>query len=188
LRLGSPLPPASGVGTYSSAQALVGCDAVNCPIGNTTASQLGIASLTSAISPDPLTWTVAFRAGTNILNQPSATRDYYLGVPPSINLSATTAYTSCALFVEGVTSTLHFPGLTRGVDVGDCTDALGSQCSRDLLGQALTELGTTRVGNSVKTASVCGLLPDALSGTAPQSCSRAAKGGGSWGSVVAKGK
>ncbi|KAL9101494.1 MAG: hypothetical protein Q9163_003242 [Psora crenata] len=163
---------------------LSNCDAVNCPLdknnktqcvlGNTTFREIGISSFNSPLSPQPLTWTVAVHA---IKEQPNTfERDFFLGTPPSLNLSQSGSSQSqaCSLFFEGVAKTLKFPGPIL-------------KCANDLHLQAHDELSSilgARRGNGSTIASVCNILSNYLSGNAPTSCSVALDG--KWGDVLAR--
>jgi len=174
---------------------LVGCDVVACPngnsnepecaIGNITASELGIASLNSTISPQPLTWTVA---GSTIYDSTNSsevllTKSFYLGTPPSLDLNSSESFSGCALFFEGMTTILRFNGTDQDTAVGTCGDAMGSQCVTDLLSQAKSKLSSF-AGNSGVNSSVCAQLQSALEDSAPKTCTNAT--GGSWGVIVSK--
>lgn len=174
---------------------LMGCDSVHCPpdistghgssnctLDGVVGTAIGIANFTTAISPEPLTWTLAI---SNNDKQTFFGRDFYLGTPPALNMTDITATTGCALFFEDVTSSLHFPGSSLNSSVGTCSDAMGPACVTDLISQSKAELDiilqVVRPG-----ANVCAMLAAVLSNSAPNTCN--ATQSGSWGNVTTKGK
>lgn len=172
------------------------CDAVACPLdeysqqrcvlGNITARAVGISSFTSALSSQPLTWTLAIQS----INEPprSFDRDFFIGTPPAVNLTdeGSSRSEACALFFEGVATELKFPGSDPDYDQGTCNDALTKSCVDDLRTQARSELANIRGGKdkNSSSASVCASLGDALRGSAPKTCAVASNG--SWGIVLAR--
>ena len=174
---------------------LSSCDAVNCPldqygnfecaVGNITAGALGVTSFSSPLSSQPLTWTILVQSIKGQLN--SFERDFFIGAPPSLNLSSSQSQ-ACGLFFDGVATKTEFPGTDPEYDQGTCNDALTQSCVNDLRTQARTELakirGASGGDNSSSPASVCGKLGDVLRDKAPATCSVAS--GGSWGVVLAR--
>ena len=198
----------------SSYAQISGCDAVDCPtdnsgklqciLGNATAAALGVLSFNTSLSPQPLTWTLlvqALDAQQNLYE-----RDFFLGTPPSLNLSESTSSKStgrqqpqaCSLFFEGIAPHLRFSGSDSLHDQGTCNDALNADCVADLQVQAKSELskilnnnnseGTgSSENNSSSTAlasPVCDALSTALRDKAPTSCTLAS--GGHWGSILSR--
>ena len=207
---------------FSSYAQISGCNAVDCPtayngdlqcvIGNATASAIGALSFNTSLSPQPLTWTLIIQSPTSLHSQPQQElfeRDFFLGTPPSLNLSQNTSATStrnqqaeaCSLFFEGVAPRLRFPGSDREYDQGTCNDALGAQCFADLQAQAQSELSkilnnsTSRgtgssnsnsiSNSSAPASSVCDALGTSLRDKAPTSCT-VAYSGGHWGSILSR--
>ena len=199
--------------TFSYAQ-LSGCDAVDCPtdqngksqcvLGNVTAAALGVLSFNASLSPQPLTWTLIVQSLNS--QQNLYERDFFLGTPPSLNLSQKTTTTStpyrqpqaCSLFFEGIAPHLRFPGSDPLYDQGTCNDALNADCVADLQAQAQSELSkilhdsssggaSSSKGNSNSTtlaSSVCEALGTSLRDNAPTSCTLAS--GGHWGSILSR--
>ncbi|KAL9637201.1 MAG: hypothetical protein Q9164_002345, partial [Protoblastenia rupestris] len=182
---------------FSIAQ-LSTCGAVNCPldqysrpgcvVGNTTASELGISSFTSSLSPQPLTWTIAVQSVGGPLN--TFERNFFIGTPPSLNLTASGSSQSqaCALFFEGVAAYTEFPGTDPAYDQGTCDDALTQGCVNDIRTQAQTELVNIRSGSgendSSSPAFVCGKLGETLRDKAPTTCTVASDG--RWGDILVR--
>jgi hypothetical protein len=175
--------------TSTTAAQLVGCDAVGCPVddyrtaqcsvGNATLKALGIANVTTALDAQPLTWTL----GLQELKSPSANvtldRNFYLGIPPSVQLNNTVG---CALIFDGVAANLS---ATKGDDEKfTCSRALADSCITDLISQAQTNYGN--VGKDAKGgAEFCDKLRDSLVDQPPKSCNGLQ---GSWGAISARRK
>lgn len=189
------VPILAAFGQTSKAQ-LVGCDAVGCPlnqynrpqceIGNLTAQEIGVANLSTSISPKPLTWTLSTSASSDPTNssQEVFTRTFYLGTPPSLDLQTLTTYQSCALFFEGISSNLAFPLHDLDTDVGTCSDAMGLACVNNLMVQANSTLSNIMAGNN-DTITICQTLETMLRDNAPHTCANATNG--SWGNISVKG-
>ena len=181
----------------SSNAVILGCSDVNCPldqnhnpqcsIANSTASGIGLTSVNSALSTSqPLTWTLLvqeIKADQNMFE-----RDFFLGTPPSLDLSSNSSSlkSACALFFDGIATKLRFPGSDREYDQGTCDDALNSTCVADLLTQGHDELDKIIKSNQNTSdeASVCNSLSDALRDHAPASCTAPADG--KWGTLLAR--
>lgn len=179
------------------AQQIQGCDLVSCPldqygrqycpIGNITASNIGVTNFTTSLSPEPFTWTTTL-SSSDIQRNHSLTayeRGYLLGLPPSLDLESVKSLTGCALFFDGISSKLKFPGNFTGGDIGTCQDAMGSSCVADIQTQTrsiLAHFATTAEAES----SLCANLESALRDKPPTSCNFVQ--GGSWGSIHARGK
>lgn len=175
---------------------LVGCDAVGCPlnqfnrpqckIGNLTSEEIGVANLSTSISPEPLTWSILTSDTTDPTNHSQGifARSFYLGTPPSLDFQALTTYQSCALFFEGISSNLAFPLHDLDTDVGTCSDAMGSACVHDLMVQANSTLSNIMAGNN-DTITMCETLETMLRDNAPHTCANATNG--SWGTISVKG-
>ena len=175
---------------------LVGCDAVDCPpdlqnpsvsscdLGGVNYYSLGIANFTSALSPSPFTWTLGASQTDAPANSSGElwTRGFYLGAPPTVNMSDLTTTTGCALFFEGVSSSLQFPAANLDTSIGTCSDALNSACVEDLLAQATSTL----LELSKSSSNICEALKDSLQNNAPKSCSAVQQG--NWGGMTAKSK
>ena len=196
----SCLPLASAIilavfGLTSKGQ-LVGCDAARCPldqygqpvcvIGNLTSTDIGIANVSTAISPEPLTWTLSVSDSNDPTNSSQGifSRNLYLGTPPSLDLQALTTFQGCALFFEGVSSNLAFPLHNLDTDVGTCSDAMTSACVNDLLAQANSTLESTMASSNEPTT-LCQALEAKLRHNAPQTCTSVQNG--SWGTISVKG-
>ena len=185
---------ASYLSAYFAKAQLLGCNEVNCPqnpdlqpyfscpVDGAVNTLIGIANLTTALVPQPLTWTVGISQSPNPANSTESvySRNFYLGAPPRLDLVDLSNTTGCALFFEGISSQLKFAGPLE-YSVGTCSDALSAGCVTDLLNQATSILATLdpTLGN------VCEALESALVNNAPSSCGVAQRG--SWGNISAKG-
>lgn len=168
----------------------VGYGQSNCSVGTGEAAGLGITTFNSLLSPKPLTWTM-------FVQMPDADytmgKDFLLGTPPSINLTAISGSGApsagldhaCALFFEGISSTLRFPGDDFYADQGYCEDALTKPCMDDLLSQTRTHMDSLiKSTNDNKTSSVCDQLKDALQNHPPATCTVTSNS--TWGSILAR--
>ncbi|KIW89102.1 uncharacterized protein Z519_09954 [Cladophialophora bantiana CBS 173.52] len=169
---------------------LLSCSEVDCPmsygtarcnIDNTTLKEIGVANFSSALSPDPFSWTIGYapEAITNSTDQ----RRYYLGTPPALNLNSRTDVTGCALFFVGIEEGLSF-GRPNGTSLdlatmsGTCADALGITCESDLTTQAHDLVTNLTASGDLR----CPDLAQALQSSPPESCTKA----GTWGNITAK--
>lgn len=196
----SPLPQlliayALAVLPISSGQ-LVGCDAIDCPtvyrqahciVGNSTLNILGISNLSTSISPKPLTWTIGLQTVEDPAYSTSSfyDRDYYLGTPPSVQLSDVSSFRGCALFFEGIASKLSFPGPSE-YSIGTCSDALSASCVSELLSQAQSAMQAILIasGQNRSESAVCASLQSQLQNSAPKSCSILPNQ--SWGTIITR--
>lgn len=176
----------------SASQAqLLGCEAVkcpqvdsttsSCPIGNFTAQAIGTANFTSAISSDPLTWTVAFKAEILPTNSSADVleRSYYLGSPASLDL-ATIDVKGCALIFKDVVNRHEF----SPPEAGTCPSFLGASCVSDLISQANKTL--SEILSDDDPTFVCSKLAVQLRDNAPSSCDLTDNG--VWGAISVQGK
>lgn len=171
---------------------LLSCSEIDCPVSygsarcqldNTTFTELGVSKFSSALFPDPLSWTVGYTppAFTHSTDQ----RRFYLGTPPALNLSSRTDVTGCALFFVGIEGGLSFvesngTTLVLGTSSGTCADALGSTCVSNLTSQTHDVIASlTASGSGVLQ---CPDLAQALQSSPPESCTKA----GTWGNITAK--
>lgn len=171
---------------------LLGCDAVgcpqvdsttsSCPIANITAQAIGIANFTSAISPDPLTWTVAFSSNTSPTNSSAdiLERSFYLGTPASLDLATTEDVKGCALLFKDVVNRHQY----SPSEAGTCQALLGSSCVSDLMSQANKTL--SQILASDDATFVCSKLAVQLRDNAPSSCSLTDSG--FWGAISVQGE
>ncbi|KAK5045690.1 hypothetical protein LTR84_009059 [Exophiala bonariae] len=155
---------------------LIGCEAVgcpqsdgttsSCPIGNFTAQAIGTANFTSAISSDPLTWTVAFKSEISLTNTSADVleRSYYLGSPASLDL-ATIDVKGCALIFKDVVNRREF----SPTEAGTCPSLLGASCVSDLMSQANKTL--LEILDTEDPTFICSKLAVQLRDNAPSSCS-----------------
>lgn len=177
---------------------LVGCGTISCPtagdspqplcvIGNATNEQIGVASVNTSVSSDPLTWTVGTAATTDPTNTSATlwTKSFYLGTPPSLDLNGSLPYTGCALFFEGVSTNLQFNNTRAAVTKGSCSDAMSGPCVDDLLSLATTQIASL-VKNPSNDSTVCAQLQSALQDSVPGSCN--AVHDGNWGQITSKGQ
>lgn len=170
---------------------LLGCETVacpqvdsttsSCPIGNFTAQAIGTTNFTSAISSDPLTWTVAFKSEIQITNSSADVleRSYYLGSPASLDL-ATTDIKGCALIFKDVVNRREF----SPAEAGTCPSLLGASCVSDLLSQANDTL--SEILDTEDPTFICSKLAVQLRDNAPSSCSLTDNG--LWGAISVQGK
>jgi hypothetical protein len=170
--------------TTSMAQ-LLGCDDIGCPIrpgnsmqancqlGNITANNIGIAQMNTSLSPEPLTWTLGLSTSdaTDGTYLTTWRKDFYLGQPASVNLQSSTATGACAIFLEGVASSLKFHSdvvaNNAGNDNGSCGDALTPACA-----SALENLvsGIVKSDDAFSGALTCDSLAQKLSANTPAAC------------------
>lgn len=173
----------------TTAAQLVGCDAVGCPVdeyrnaqcevGNATLKAVGVANVSTSLDTQPLTWTLGLQELKTPNVNVSLDRNYYLGVPSSVQLNNTAG---CAFFFEGVSANLT---ASKGDDENfTCSRALAESCVSDLISQA--ESNYNDVGkNSKGGADLCNKLRDSLVDQPPKSCNGLQ---GSWGAITAKRK
>ncbi|KAF7918587.1 hypothetical protein EAE99_008781 [Botrytis elliptica] len=180
-----------------NAQDLVGCDAVSCPttyrqahctVGNTTLSELGITSFNTSLDISPFIWTLGIQEIIDPANSSRALwdRNYFLGTPPSV-VDLTSSSRGCALFFDGISADLSFPGVDRSTTVGSCQDALSSLCVNDLLSQSQSQI-LSLMKDSKKTQTelnICAELQSALQSQAPASCDAVASH--DWGTIIVRG-
>lgn len=175
---------------------LAGCADVACPpaatpggthecqIGNSTLTSIGVASIDSKISTQPLTWTLGFEWVNETIQDLKYLlhRSLYLGTEPSLNLGDDQSYGGCALIFEGVASMLRFSANTEAKD-WTCPNAMGSQCVDDLNLLAQREFENIDKNAS---ASICTALGTVLQDKVPKSCSGVA-GSSSWENIISRG-
>lgn len=171
---------------------LLGCDAIgcpqvdgtasSCPIANVTAEAIGTANFTSAISPDPLTWTVAFSSDISPTNSSADNleRDLYLGMPASLDLVKVEDVKGCALVFKDVVNRHEF----TPSEAGTCQVLLGNSCVSDLMSQANETL--SEILASEDASFICSKLAVQLRDNAPSSCSLTDKG--FWGAISVQGE
>ncbi|TGO76500.1 hypothetical protein BELL_0152g00100 [Botrytis elliptica] len=183
-----------------------------CPINNITLSVIGITSFNTSVDPSPFTWTLGIQESEETVEhsvptthlkhrqtsssptgpvKPTATssfnitlsRDFYLGTPPTTNLTSGSSTHACALFFDGIASDLTFGASATGT----CNDALTASCVDDLLAQSQSQMAKILSGtpNAQSETDICNALQSAIKSQVPASCT-AAKGG-SWGDIVAQG-
>lgn len=176
--------------TSSSAAQLLGCDNVQCPkdpnnsmladcqLGSITAENIGVANLTTDLSPQPLTWTIG-QSENRSLSTSVVGRDFYLGHPPSLNAQLQSGTPDCAIFFHGIAPYLRFPstsGIDQGKSSGTCADVLTLPCMEALQNQVAEVLTTNATVD-------CSSLAAMLQSTAPTSCPVQ---NGTWGEVSGK--
>jgi hypothetical protein len=175
---------------------LVGCDAVicplndygveYCPIWNITATSIGIANFSSALSPEPLTWTMTVSSSAGPANSLLGVyqQGYYLGTRPSLNLQETRrskgAHCSSKVSHQAFSFCSH-----PSTEVGTCQDALGSSCVSDLMSQVNRKFSELMKAANA-TSDICSDLETALRNSAPRTCN--ATHGGPWGTINVKSK
>lgn len=170
---------------------LLGCDDIDCTEGTSpkcsfddiTADALGISNMSSVLTQKPFTWTVAISRTHSEGTDPLWRKDYYLGQPSTINSSLAFSSNGCALFFEGISSSLQFHADKYWTaDNGVCEDALGTACLQDWMAQISTEAGrATDGGRPID----CGSFAETLRSIPPASCHST---NGSWGAISARRK
>lgn len=194
--MSSTIASASGLATLallllsSTATAqIVGCDAVNCPVdeyrtaqcevGNSTLKAIGIANLTTTLDTQPLTWTVGLQELKSNDTKVPFDRNYYLGLPQSVQLNGVIG---CALFFDGVSANLS---AEKGQEESfSCSKAMAESCVTDLVKQA--ESNFKDIGNATTAGSdLCNRLRDSLVDQPPSTCNGLQ---GSWGAIQARRK
>ncbi|KAI1978262.1 hypothetical protein LOZ53_002977 [Ophidiomyces ophidiicola] len=185
------------VATKHASSQIAGCKDVSCPvghfnsmhecnIGNTSLSNVGVATVHSKLNPKAIfTWTFGIEWISIPLkgNFFSFNRNYLFSSPSSLDLTdEKLPFDGCALLFEGVATFLRFSNSDE--KTWTCPSLLGDQCLNDLLSQAVTELKATH-GNQTK--STCEALGNKMQHQhAPSSCAHVYKG--QWGRVTAKGE
>jgi len=171
---------------------LLGCDAVGCPkgdgtasacpIANVTAEAIGTANFTSAVSPDPLTWTVAFSNNISPTNTSADNleRNIYLGMPDSLDLATVKGVNGCALIFKDVVNRHEF----TPSEAGTCQVLLGNSCISDLMSQANQTFSELLASGDTKF--ICSKLAVQLRDNAPTSCSLTDNG--FWGGISVQGE
>ncbi|KIW13252.1 hypothetical protein PV08_08439 [Exophiala spinifera] len=176
-------------GTLVGCTSIPGCSSnTGCTVGNATNVFLGATAFnatfptSSLSSPESesveLTWTVGALSSTaSSTSNTLFTKNFYLGYPPTLDLSGTSAFAGCALFFEGIARSISLNNSEFGSMT--CGAALGEGCATDLLDQAETQIQTL-----LKAEDACAKLQDILERNPPQSCRGLATV--TWGSIVAK--
>ncbi|KAJ9639192.1 uncharacterized protein PV06_09928 [Exophiala oligosperma] len=192
--------------SFSTAQSqpsdhtLVGCTSIpgcssdtGCTVGNATNIFLGATTFNATLPPSSrsdsnsqsveLTWTVGAlsSSSSSSASDTQFTKNFYLGYPPTLDLSGTSAFAGCALFFEGIARSISLNGTEYGSMT--CGAALGDACASDLLDQAEKQIQTSMQGGK-EGDDACSKLQDTLERNPPQSCRSLATV--TWGSVVAK--
>ncbi|EPE30487.1 hypothetical protein GLAREA_03454 [Glarea lozoyensis ATCC 20868] len=107
-------------------------------------------------------------------------RNYYLGTPPNTTDGGIVGQLGCALFFEGISGDLRFPGNSASSDSGTCNDALTRSCVADFTEQVKSKSEKLIASGQTR----CVDLQNALQDEAPESCVVAK--GGKWGTVYAR--
>jgi hypothetical protein len=101
----------------------------------------------------------------------SIRKDFYLGQPAPVNLQSSSAVGACAIFLNGISSSLQFHSYLAmnyaGLDNGSCGDALTPECALALqdLASAIVE-----TEGGVSGVFTCDSLAQKLSETTPAAC------------------
>ncbi|RAR05497.1 hypothetical protein DDE82_003964 [Stemphylium lycopersici] len=156
-----------------------GLDAM-CRVQNQTHRTIGLRTFDTAITEDSqnLTWTVGMTLydgydaqGDRSKLARTVERDYYLGTPPSLNLSSDQLlYRGCAiLFSENKAVGPQIDGSQPGGP--PCEDLIGGGCIPSVVSQtkALLASNRTRYGNPT-TVQACQNLRDDLESLFPSAC------------------
>lgn len=187
------LVPFAIIFSNTAAQTVQSCDSALCPsghnldtfcpLGNVNASNIGIANLSTPLSPAPFTWTTAYSDDIEETgNAYKFSRNYYLGVPNDIRLNDTNKVAGCALFFHGLSQRLKFTDPATFESTGTCQEAMGTDCVTDLLSQAQKTISENQVVNTT----VCSALQATLNETGLKSCNFTQNGG--LGLMTAKGE
>ncbi|KAI1931760.1 hypothetical protein LOZ66_001749 [Ophidiomyces ophidiicola] len=183
------------VATKHASSQIAGCKDVSCPvghfnsmhecnIGNTSLSNIGVATVHSKLDPKAIfTWTFGIEWISIPLkgNFFSFNRNYLFSSPSSLDLTdEKLPFDGCALLFEGVAAFLRFSNSDE--KTWTCPSLLGDQCLNDLLSQAVAEL---KAANGNQTKSTCEALGNKMQHQhAPSSCAHVYQG--QWGRVTAK--
>jgi hypothetical protein len=129
---------------------IVGCDGPNiqCPTEDSDAKGscaysdygIGVVEFDSNITEAPLTWTMTTVDDTRKDSQMSVRR-FWLGTPPSINLTNTSTFGACSMVFQPsleLTSLLQVPPGTN-LDNFGCETVMGEDCLRGLAGRLQQE-------------------------------------------------
>ncbi|KAF5873737.1 uncharacterized protein Bfra_005201 [Botrytis fragariae] len=167
-----------------------------CPINNITLSVIGITSFNTSADSSPFTWTLGIQESEETVEpsvptthlkhrqtsssptgpvEPTATysfnitlsRDFYLGTPPTVNLTSESNTHACALFFDGIASNLTFGTSATGT----CNDALTASCVNDLLAQSQSQMAKilSSTSNTRNETVICNTLQSAIKSQAPAS-------------------
>ena len=157
-----------------------------CELDDRTATSIGISKVNTSLTSQPLTWTVAMsRSAISDNDGDFLLKDFYLGQPPSVQLQELRSDAGCAIFFEGISSSLRFHDVALNdllVDNGSCEDALTSQCVSEWTRQANDEVSKAMLAGGILD---CGALASTLQNSPPSQC---ASRSGHWGTVSAQGK
>ncbi|RMZ84981.1 hypothetical protein DV738_g189, partial [Chaetothyriales sp. CBS 135597] len=164
-----------------AASQLVGCDAegIDCSIdsdGGTGVCQerlledgLGIVSFETNLTTDgPFTWTLTQSEEVS-LNLPYTNRQFWLGMPPSLNTSDIDGVAGCAMVMTNLTNVLQPPPDSDFSNFG-CGTVMGDDCAADIFSIIQQELSSI-VRNG--TANPCQVLNEQIEDLQipfPQSC------------------
>lgn len=158
-----------------------------CHVTNRTYGLIGLKSFSTDISSENLTWTVGTHVYDNVGDDEVEgdqrariiEKDYYLGTPPSLNLSSgDLPYRGCAVFLYG--NAMNSPARNES---SECADVVGATCVASLLKDATALLSMGRNG-SESTKDACMRVQRGLNETFADGCSNVA-GQDSWDGVSA---
>ena len=145
---------------------------VACRVTNHTYHMVGIKTLPEAITEDgdALTWTVGAkvfdRTDPNNSSVRVVEKDFYLGTPPSLDLTSNDLpYHGCAIIFSGNSKIGHEDGSQ------DCDSVIGSECRESLLEDAETWLKAESNGTEPAEI-ICGRIQQALETGFTKACSR----------------
>jgi hypothetical protein len=178
--------------TYITAEQLVGCDGpgMDCPTKPTSTDdgvclfkheKFAAGFFQSNITTDgPLSWTVMAgdrKGGGKVPN--SSGRTFYLGTPPSLEVSKVTDFGACSTVFWNFTATLQLPAGASDPDDLGCQAVMGDQCARDVVSQVRTELLRlmNATNNTPDEAFPCSQIKNMID-TPPESCRQAFQGAG----------
>ena len=152
-----------------------------------TATAVGVADVSTPFSSSPFTWTLTVQPVRGSVK--TFERDFFLGTPPFLPLNSTDTQ-ACALFFDGISANLKFPGSDPETDQGTCIDALTQACVDDLSKQAKDAWSELLDGSEsddvdlLNTGEVCKRFGETLRDHAPQTCTAASDR--KWGDILAR--
>jgi hypothetical protein len=164
-----------------------GTSRVECKVTNRTYGLIGLQTVPSTITDEgaDLTWTIGTHVYDNIgegNNARKIEKDFYLGTPPSFNLSNDDiSYAGCAIFLHGNKLTGPDHGRT------ECADVIGSECLNSLLTEATAHLVDDSQNSTANAKDTCQRVQRALNANFTTACARVS-GQDSWKEIKAVGE
>lgn len=160
----------------------------NCTFGSKNYSVAGMVPFQAPVLPENLTWSLAqFTSDARASEYQVSHKDFYIGTPPTLDLSTAT-YDGCAAFF--VDSNATYPigepsAHPTGIPPPPCDSVIGSECIAAMESD-ITEF--VRASDIQSVDDLCNGMRDAVHrGNARQACSRVALGGTDWGRIAFRG-